>query len=355
MSESQAATRISCVVPAFNEAANLPALLTALKTQLDALSSAWEIVLIDDGSRDDTRAVLADYADWPGLVALHFSRNFGKEAALSAGLDYARGEVVFLLDADLQHPVEMMPRMLEAWRDGAQMVYLVRENRDDEPWWKRAGSAALYRLINFGSAVQVPADAGDFRLLDAKVVAALRQLPERNRFMKGLYAWVGFRTQALPYTPAPRLHGTTSFSGRRLLGLALTGLTAFSNMPLRLWSVFGSILALISLAYGGYVTLAYFIEQRPVAGWTTIVAGMMLFGGIQLISIGILGEYLGRVYDEVKQRPRYLLDQVQDNSPFKAPSNQDGARAPLHGVSVHPAEPKAKSVPHSIDSTAKDE
>ncbi len=319
------AVRISCVVPAYNEAENLPALLAALKNQLDALTPCWEIVLVDDGSRDATRQVLAGFADWPGLVVLHLSRNFGKEAALSAGIDHARGAVVFLLDADLQHPVEMMPKMLDAWRDGAQMVYLVRANRDDEPWWKRVGSHALYRLINYGSVVHVPADASDFRLLDAKVVAALKQLPERNRFMKGLYAWVGFRTQALPYTPAQRLHGKSTFSGRRLLGLALTGLTAFSNMPLRLWSVFGSILALIALGYGGYVTLAYFLEQRPVAGWTTIVAGMMLFGGIQLISIGILGEYLGRVYDEVKQRPRYLLDQVQDNSPFKSAGAEDTA------------------------------
>ncbi|WP_407276340.1 glycosyltransferase family 2 protein [Halothiobacillus sp. DCM-1] len=333
MSDSTGAVRISCIVPAFNEAENLPALLAALKAQLDALTTQWEIVLVDDGSRDATRQVLAAYADWPGLVVLHLSRNFGKEAALSAGLDFARGEAVFLLDADLQHPVAMMPVMLDAWRAGAQMVYLVRANRDDEPWWKRVGSLTLYRLINYGAVVQVPADASDFRLLDAKVVAALRQLPERNRFMKGLYAWVGFRTQALPYTPDPRLHGQSSFSGRRLLGLALTGLTAFSNMPLRLWSVFGSVLALISLGYGAYVTLAYFLEQRPVAGWTTIVAGMMLFGGIQLISIGILGEYLGRVYDEVKQRPRYLLDEVQDNSPFQ-PDRPDAPRAETQGDRV---------------------
>jgi glycosyltransferase involved in cell wall biosynthesis len=259
---------------------------------------------------------LADYADTPGLVVLHFSRNFGKEAALSAGLDQVRGDVCFMLDADLQHPVALMPAMLAAWREGAQMVYFVRENRDDEPFWKRWGSQLLYWLINFGSTVRVPEDAGDFRLLDAKVVDALRALPERNRFMKGLYAWVGFRTQALPYTPEPRLHGKSHFSGRRLLNLALTGLTAFSNVPLRLWSVFGLILALLALIYGGYVTLAYFIDQRPVAGWTTIVAGLMLFGGIQLISIGILGEYLGRVYDEVKQRPRYIVDEQIDNSPF---------------------------------------
>lgn len=305
---------ISCVVPAYNEAANLPRLIAQLTEQLSALSTAWEIILVDDGSSDDTRAVLADYQTHPGLVVLHFSRNFGKEAALSAGLDRARGDVCFLLDADLQHPVELMPRMFQAWQEGAQMVYLVRENRDDEPVWKRWGSLLLYRLINFGSPVQVPEDASDFRLLDRRVVRALQALPERNRFMKGLYAWVGFRTLALPYTPAARLHGKSHFSGRRLMNLALTGLTAFSNMPLRLWSIFGFVLAALAIGYGAYVTLAYFIDQRPVAGWTTIVAGLMLFSGIQLISVGILGEYLGRVYDEVKQRPRYIVDEQIDNS-----------------------------------------
>lgn len=310
---------ISCVVPAYNEAANLPRLIEQLSAQLSQLSPIWEIILIDDGSTDQTRSVLADYQALPGLVVLHFSRNFGKEAALSAGLDRARGDICFMLDADLQHPVELMPRMFQAWRDGAQMVYLVRENRDDEPFWKRWGSMLLYRLINFGSPVHVPEDAGDFRLLDRRVVHALRALPERNRFMKGLYAWVGFRTLALPYTPAVRLHGKSHFSGRRLMNLALTGLTAFSNMPLRLWSVFGFLLATVAIGYGGYVTLAYFIDQRPVAGWTTIVAGLMLFSGIQLISVGILGEYLGRVYDEVKQRPRYIVDEHIDNSALTTP------------------------------------
>lgn len=321
---------ISCVVPAYNEAANLPRLIAQLTEQLSALSPTWEIILIDDGSTDQTRQVLADYETHPGLVVLYFSRNFGKEAALSAGLDRARGDVCFFMDADLQHPVELMPRMLQAWRDGAQMVYLVRENRDDEPFWKRWGSTLMYRFINFGSPVHVPEDASDFRLLDQRVVAALRALPERNRFMKGLYAWVGFRTLALPYTPAPRLHGKSHFSARRLMNLALTGLTAFSNMPLRLWSVFGFLLATLAIGYGAFVTLAYFIDQRPVAGWTTIVAGLMLFSGIQLISVGILGEYLGRVYDEVKQRPRYIVDEQIDNSAIARRAEND--TDPRHGV-----------------------
>jgi len=308
------APRISCVVPAYNEALNLPTLLERLRDALEALSPHWEIILIDDGSSDDTRSVLWPWREEPGLVVLHLSRNFGKEAALSAGIDIARGDVCFLMDADLQHPVEKMPEMLEAWYGGAEMVYLVRENRDDEDWVKRAGSQWLYRLLNWSSPVQIPPDAGDFRLLDRKVVDALRQLPERNRFMKGLYAWVGFRTQALSYTPPPRAMGQSQFSMRRLMGLALTGLTSFSTLPLRFWSVTGFLIAVMALGYGAFVAINRLLDNDPVPGWATIVVGLMFFSGVQLISIGVLGEYMGRVYEEVKQRPRYIVSEYSDNS-----------------------------------------
>ncbi len=308
---------ISCVVPAYNEAANLPTLLTQLKDALAALTDTWEIILVDDGSRDRTREALQPWRHMPGLVVLHLSRNFGKEAALSAGLDAARGDVTFLLDADLQHPVELLPRMLDAWRSGAEMVYLVRESRAGEGLLKRVGTRWLYRLMNWGSPVYIPPDAGDFRLLDRKVVLALRELTERNRFMKGLYAWVGFRTQALPYTPAPRLAGETQFSFRRLAGLALTGLTSFSTLPLRFWSALGFILAALALGYGVWIIIDHFINENTVPGWATLVVGLMFFSGVQLISVGILGEYLGRVYEEVKQRPRYIVDERVDNSPLR--------------------------------------
>ncbi len=308
---------ISCVVPAYNEAENLPTLLEQLKDTLSGLTDAWEIILVDDGSRDCTREALLPWRQMPGLVVLHLSRNFGKEAALSAGLDAARGDVTFLLDADLQHPVELLPPMLEAWRGGAEMVYLVRENRSDEGLLKRIGTRWLYRLMNWSSPVYIPPDAGDFRLLDRKVVLALRELTERNRFMKGLYAWVGFRTQALPYTPAPRLAGETQFSFRRLAGLALTGLTSFSTLPLRFWSALGFILAALALGYGVWIIIDHFINENTVPGWATLVVGLMFFSGVQLISVGILGEYLGRVYEEVKQRPRYIVGEKFDNSPLR--------------------------------------
>ena len=301
---------ISCIVPAYNEAANLPVLLQALLPALQALTPRWEVLVVDDGSRDDTAAALQPWLQTPGLRYLALSRNFGKEAALSAGLDHAQGRVVVMLDADGQHPLSLLPRMLEGWRQGADTVCAVRDNRADESWGKRMGTALFYRIVNAGSPMRIPADAGDFRLLDRSVVDALLALPERNRFLKGLYAWVGFRTEFIPFTPAPRAHGRSSFSVPRLLGLALTGVTAFSTLPLRLWSGIGAFVALLAMGYGAFITLEHLIYGNPVPGWPTVVVSMMFFSGVQLLSIGILGEYIGRIFDEVKRRPLYLLREV---------------------------------------------
>jgi glycosyltransferase involved in cell wall biosynthesis len=298
---------ISCVVPAYNEAANLPPLLQQLTAQLAALTPNWEILVVDDGSRDATAAALAPWLQTPGVRHLRLSRNFGKEAALSAGLDHARGAVVVLMDADLQHPPALIATMLQSWADGADMVCAVRSSRADEPWLKRLGTRWFYRVVNAGSGVPIPADAGDFRLMDRRVVDALKSLPERNRFLKGLYAWVGFRTELLPYIPDERLAGRSSFSFLRLAQLALTGLTSFSTLPLRVWSGLGAAVALGALGYGAYIVVEHFVDGHPVAGWATLVAGMMFFSGVQLLSIGILGEYVGRIFDEVKRRPVYLL------------------------------------------------
>ena len=301
---------ISCIVPAYNEAANLPELLQALLPALQALTPRWEVLVVDDGSRDDTASALQPWLQTPGVRYLALSRNFGKEAALSAGLDHAQGRVVVMLDADGQHPLSLLPRMLEGWRQGADTVCAVRDNRADESWGKRMGTALFYRIVNAGSPMRIPADAGDFRLLDRSVVDALLALPERNRFLKGLYAWVGFRTEFIPFTPAPRAHGRSSFSVPRLLGLALTGVTAFSTLPLRLWSGIGAFVALLAMGYGAFITLEHLIYGNPVPGWPTVVVSMMFFSGVQLLSIGILGEYIGRIFDEVKRRPLYLLREV---------------------------------------------
>ncbi|HEY4067138.1 MAG TPA: glycosyltransferase family 2 protein [Burkholderiaceae bacterium] len=298
---------ISCVVPAFNEAANLGLLLTGLTGQLAALTDRWEIIIIDDGSRDATPAAMAPWLTRPGVRYVRLSRNFGKEAALTAGIDRAEGEIVLLLDADLQHPASLVPEMVSAWIAGADMVCAARASRADESWPKRLGTAIFYYLVNHNSAVPIPVDAGDFRLMDRRVVDALKALPERNRFMKGLYAWVGFHNVIIPYVPAERHAGTSSFSLRSLSRLAFTGVTAFTNAPLRLWSALGVIVALGALAFGAWIVLSYLLYGNSVAGWATLVCGMMFFSGVQLLSIGILGEYVGRIFDEVKQRPVYLI------------------------------------------------
>ena len=298
---------ISCVVPAYNEAANLPALLAALTAALQALSPRWEVIVVDDGSHDATEAAVQPWLLAPGVRYLALSRNFGKEAALSAGLEHARGDVVVMLDADGQHPLSLLPTMLERWRAGADAVCAVRDSRADESWTKRLGTHLFYRIVNAGSPVPIPADAGDFRLMDRRVVAALLALPERNRFLKGLYAWVGFRTEFIPYAPTPRASGHSSFSFARLLALALTGVTAFSTLPLRLWSGLGALVAVCAIGYGGWIVIDHFLNGNPVPGWPTVVVGLMFFSGVQLLSIGILGEYIGRIFTEVKRRPIYLL------------------------------------------------
>ena len=298
---------ISCVVPAFNEAANLGPLLTGLTAQLTLLTDRWEVIVVDDGSRDATPATMAAWLVGPGVRYLRLSRNFGKEAALTAGIDHAAGDVVLLMDADLQHPASLLPEMVAAWQEGADMVCAARATRADESWSKRLGTAIFYRLVNHDSQVPIPVDAGDFRLMDRRVVDALKALPERNRFMKGLYAWVGFHTVIIPYVPADRHAGASTFSLRSLSKLAFTGVTAFTNAPLRLWSAIGVMVALFALAFGLLILVEYFVYGMDVPGWATLACGVMFFSGVQLISIGIVGEYVGRIFDEVKQRPVYLI------------------------------------------------
>lgn len=295
-------------MPAYNEADNLPALLTQLLPQLAALTDRFEVVIVDDGSTDSTAAAIAPWVQQGGVRYLRLSRNFGKEHALTAGIDHARGEVVVLMDADLQHPVEIVAKMLEAWQQGADMVCAARASRADESWTKRVGTALFYWMVNRkGSKVQIPVDAGDFRLMDRRVVDALKSLPERNRFMKGLYAWVGFRTEIIDYVPAERQAGQSSFSLRSLVHLALTGVTAFSNVPLRLWSGVGALIAVGAIGFGVAIVIEHFVRGHDVPGWATLVTSLMFFSGVQLLSIGILGEYVGRIFDEVKQRPIYLV------------------------------------------------
>ena len=299
--------RLSCILPCRNEALNLEPLLPQLRRALGDCAREWEVVLVDDGSTDDSARLLAAWAQVPGFRVLQLSRNFGKEAALTAGLQAARGDVVVTMDADLQHSPELIAAMVGLWRGGADVVYALRRSRDDESTVKRLGSRWFYALVNAADRFEVPAGAGDFRLMDRAVVSALLALPERNRFMKGLYAWVGFDAVAMPYTPAPRAHGRSHFSALRLLRLSIDGLTAFTTWPLRAVSVGGFVLALLGFAYGAYLSIDYLLYGNAVGGWTTIVVSLMLLSGIQLIAIGIAGEYIGRIFEEVKARPLYIV------------------------------------------------
>ena len=302
---------ISVVVPAFNEAANLPILLRELIAALRSHTEQWEVIVVDDGSRDATPVVMQAWLASPGVRYLRLSRNFGKECALTAGIDHAAGQVVVLMDADGQHPPALVAQMLDAWRVGADMVCATRETRADETWGKRLGTRLFYRLANAGSPVKIPVNAGDFRLMDRCVVDALKSLPERNRFMKGLYAWVGFDAQFIHYAPRERETGQSSFSFGRLARLAFTGITSFSNTPLRVWSGLGAVIALCAMAYGAWIIFEHFMWGISVAGWPTLVTSLMFFSGVQLLSIGILGEYVGRIFDEVKQRPIYVVGSAQ--------------------------------------------
>jgi glycosyltransferase involved in cell wall biosynthesis len=297
---------ISCIVPAKNERENLRRLLPLLAEVLGRCSPAWELIVVDDGSTDGTVEALAA-EPIPGLVILRLSRNFGKEAALTAGLEHARGQVIVMIDADLQHPPSMIESFVDQWRAGAEMVYAVRHDRRAESLFKRMGTRWFYRLLNAADRFEVPPGAGDFRLMDRRVVDALLALPERNRFLKGLYAWVGFRAVALPYTPDARADGVTRYGPLDLLRLSLDGLTAFTKWPLRAVSLAGLLLAIPALLYGLFLVASYFLFGNNVSGWTTIVVGLMLFSGIQLFSLGVVGEYVGRIFEEVKARPLYVV------------------------------------------------
>ncbi|MEI8325208.1 MAG: glycosyltransferase family 2 protein, partial [Betaproteobacteria bacterium] len=254
------APSISCVMPAFNEEGSLAGFVPQVLATLNALATQVELIVVDDGSRDATVPVAQRLcAAHPQLVLLQLSRNFGKEAALTAGLVQARGDVVILLDADGQHPVSLLPEMLQKWKQGADVVYAVRKTRADQSGLHGGLAELFYKLVNFGNRVQIPPHAGDFRLMDRKVVVALNALPERNRFMKGLYAWVGFNATAIDYEPLPRQQGQSSFGLRGAFALAFTGILAFSIAPLRLLALCGLLLALAAMGYGSWVVVDYFV------------------------------------------------------------------------------------------------
>lgn len=307
---TNATPHLTIIVPAYNEAAAIRHTVETIAGQLSTLLQDWDIVVIDDGSRDNTAEEVANLPKKLNTTLVRFSRNFGKEYAITAGLEQATGDIVVCMDADGQHSAELLVDMLRLWREGYDMVYAVRQDREVESSFKRWGSKVFYSAMNLGGQIDIPPDAGDFRLMDRKVVDALRSLPERHRFMKGMYAWVGYKSIGLPFKPLPRTHGESTFSKLKLLALAWTGVTSFSVMPLRISSAVGGFLALSAFIYGVVVVIDKMFFNESVPGWPTVVSSIMFFSGVQLLFIGILGEYLARVYDEVKERPSYIVAEV---------------------------------------------
>ncbi|HEY7005673.1 MAG TPA: glycosyltransferase family 2 protein [Sphingomicrobium sp.] len=301
---------LSVVVPVKNEEAAILPFVERVSAILDgiALNQSWEILFIDDGSTDGTlAAIAAANINERRVRALSLSRNFGKEAALSAGLDHARGRAVIPMDVDMQDPPEVLPEMVAKWLDGYEMVFGVRRSRTQDSFAKRLTASLYYRAHNAVSRDKIPENAGDFRLLDRKVVEVIRKLPERNRFMKGLFAWAGFKQAAVEYDRVERENGTSKFGYWKLWTLALDGITSASTVPLRIWSYVGAVIALFAIGFAGWLALDTMFFGNPVPGYASIMVSVLFLGGIQLISLGVLGEYVGRILTETKQRPLYVV------------------------------------------------
>jgi glycosyltransferase involved in cell wall biosynthesis len=310
---TRAAAGLSIVVPCFNEAAGLRALherlLVVARDLRAARGLSCEIVYVDDGSHDDTYQVAQSLPTAGADVQIvGLSRNFGKEAALLAGLDHARLGAVLFIDADGQHPPDLIERLVEHWTDGGyDVVYTAKAHRENEPLLRRIGVKAFYSLLNFGARQKIPEDAGDFRLLSPRAAAALRQLPERNRFFKGLASWIGFRQLRVDYEPDERVHGRSRWGILSLLGLSIEGVTSFTVAPLRVASVLGGMLAVGALLFGAYMVVEAFLFERTVPGYPSLIVGLMVLGGVQLLMIGVMGEYIGKILSEIKARPVYFV------------------------------------------------
>jgi len=309
----------SLVIPAYNEAEVLPLLYQRLTAVMDALDEPYEMIVVDDGSRDGTVAKLAEFAAAdPRLKYLCLARNFGHQVALTAGLDHAAGQAVITMDADLQHPPELLPELIAKWREGNDIVYTERQNTADAGLVKRLTSRLFYGLINRASPTRIPPNAADFRLLDRKVVDSLAKLPERARFLRGLIAWVGYQQTVVPFEAPERAAGQTKYTLRKMLRFALDAVTSFSSLPLRIAGYCGFLASMAGFALGA-VTIyqKLFVPDRNLPGYTTIVVLILFLGGLQLISLGIIGEYIAKIYEEVKGRPLYL---IRDAVGFGEPS-----------------------------------
>lgn len=308
MTTDRSAIELSVVVPVFCEEDNIGPLCARLLPVLRATVATYEVIFVDDGSTDGTLdAVRAANTADPNVVAVSFSRNFGKEVAIAAGLDHATGRAVVIMDADLQHPPEVIAEFVGRWRDGFTMVYGQRTGREGESRIKRGLTHLFYRLFARFGETALPPGAGDFRLIDRRGVQVLRTLGERARFSKGLYAWIGFRSTGVPFEVADRLSGNTKWSFRRLFGFAFDGITSFSIMPLQVWTYVGGLISIGALAAAIYFVVSTILFGTDVAGYPSLIVSITFFGGVQLLSLGVIGEYVGRIFAEVKRRPLYVI------------------------------------------------
>jgi glycosyltransferase involved in cell wall biosynthesis len=312
---------ISVVVPVYREADNVAPLCRRLVPVLERITPDFEILFVDDGSTDETlAAIAAENARDPRIQAVSFSRNFGKEIAIAAGLDHARGQAVVIMDADLQHPPETIERFVELWRQGYVMVYGQRTDRVGESKVKRGFTHVFYRLFARFGETSLPKGAGDFRLIDRKGVEILRALGERARFSKGLYAWIGFKQIGVPFVVEERQFGTTKWSFRKLFRFAFDGITSFSTVPLRVWTYLGVLVSLLSIGTAFFFAIRTLLYGSDVPGYPSLIVSVMFFSGIQLMSLGMIGEYVGRIFGEVKRRPLYVVaDRIGTASPDAPP------------------------------------
>lgn len=300
---------ISIVTPFFNEEEMVDIFVEKISRVMNELGRSFEIICVNDGSDDNTLSCLISAKETcPDLRIINLSRNFGKEAALTAGLDHARGEAVIPIDADLQDPPELIRQFISCWEEGFDVVLAKRIDRSSDSILKRVTAGLFYKLHNRISYLKVPADVGDFRLMSRRVLEAVRQLPENQRFMKGIFSWVGFRTKIVEYRRVKRAAGATSFNGWKLWNLALEGITDFSTVPLRIWLYLGLIISVLSFTYGNFIILKTLITGIDVPGYASLITIILFLGGIQMIGIGILGEYIGRIYMEAKRRPSYIVE-----------------------------------------------
>ena len=301
--------KVSLIVPVYNEQDVIEIFLDKTSKVLGQAGLEYEYVFINDGSTDNTLARLIELsAGNPRIRVINLSRNFGKEAGMTAGIDHVRGNVLIPIDVDLQDPPELIPQFIEKWREGYDIVYGVRSSRDDDSMMKRASAGWFYSLFNRLSAVPIPDNAGDFRLIDERATEVLRQLPERNRFMKGLFAWVGFHSIGVPYSRPARVAGKTKWNLRKLWNFALDGIFSFSTVPLRIWSYVGVVISLLSFIYATFIVVRTLVLGIDLPGYASLLTVVLFLGGIQLISLGIIGEYIGRLLTEAKQRPVYIIE-----------------------------------------------